>query len=187
MPPCTHSTPYNLPSSEKRWSSQFKMMMGLLGLKKATTEYFRQETQNSARRLTSHEWTVTSEVSSRLDDVSEATIRMQGATDTHLSQAMFIMREVIEMLNEDKQPIRLPDATVLPVPEGGIPTEDGHPRPYEGGARSAGCTPGDDGREGLGGGYAESGACVRIAEPEAEVARQQPNRERLCSPQPMRT
>ena len=31
--------------------------------------------------------------------------------------------------------------------------------------------------------YAESGACVRIAGPEAEVARQQPNRERLCSPQ----
>ena len=99
------------------------MMVRLLGLKKAITEYFRQETQNSARRLTSHEWTVTNEVSSLLDDVSEATIRMQGATDTHLSQAMFIMREVIEMLNEDKQPIRLPDATVLPVPEGGIPTE----------------------------------------------------------------
>ena len=98
-------------------------MVRLLGLKKAITEYFRQETQNSARRLTSHEWIVTNEVSSLLDDVSEATIRMQGATDTHLSQAMFIMREVIDMLKEDKQPIRLPDATVLPVPEGGIPTE----------------------------------------------------------------
>ena len=48
---------------------------------------------------------------------------MQGATDTHFIQAMFIMREVIERLNEDKQPIRLPDAIVLPVPEGGIPTE----------------------------------------------------------------
>ena len=93
------------------------MMVRPLGLKKAITEYFRQETQNSARRLTSHEWTVTNEVSSLLDDVSEATIRMQGATDTHLSQAMF-MREVIEMLDEDKQPIRLPDATVLPVPDG---------------------------------------------------------------------
>ena len=90
-------------------------------MKKAITEYVRQETQNSARRSTSHEWTVTNEVPSLLDDVSEATIRMQGATDTQLSQAMFIMRDVIEMLNEDKQPIRLPDATVLPVPEGGIP------------------------------------------------------------------
>ena len=89
------------------------MMVRLLGLKKAITEYFLQETQNSARRLTSHEWTVTNEVSTLLDDVSEATIRMQGATDTHLSQVIFIMRKVIEMLNEDKQPIRLPDATVL--------------------------------------------------------------------------
>ena len=91
-------------------------------MNKAITEYFRQETQNSAWRLTSHEWTVTNEVSSLLDDVSEATIRMQGATDTHLSQAMFIMREVIEMLDEDKLPIRLQDATGLPVPVGGIPT-----------------------------------------------------------------
>ena len=65
---------------------------------------------------------MTNEVSSLLEDVSEATIRMQGGMDTHLSQGMFIMGEVIEMLNEDKQPIRLPDATVLPVPEGGIPT-----------------------------------------------------------------
>ena len=36
---------------------------------------------------------------------------------------MFIMREVIQMLNGDKQPIRRPDATVLKVPEGGLPTE----------------------------------------------------------------
>ena len=66
---------------------------------------------------------MTNEVSSLLEEVSEATIRMQGGMDTHLSQAMFIMREVVEMLNEDKQPIRLPGATVLPVSEGGIPTE----------------------------------------------------------------
>ena len=93
------------------------------GLEEGDHRVLQQETQNSARRLTSHDWTVTKKVSSLLDDVSEATIRMQGATDTHLSQAMFIMREVIEMLNEDKQPIRLPDSTVLLVPEGGIPTE----------------------------------------------------------------
>ena len=98
-------------------------MARLLGLKKAITEYFRQETLDTARRQTSHDWTVMNEVSSLPDDVSEATIRMQEATDTHLSQAMFIMPEVIEMLNEDKQPIRLPGATVLPVSEGGIPTE----------------------------------------------------------------
>ena len=30
---------------------------------------------------------------------------------------------MIEMLNEDKQPILLQDATVLPVPEDGLPSE----------------------------------------------------------------
>lgn len=99
------------------------MMDRLLALKKAITEYFRQQTQNNARKLTSHEWTVTNEVCSLLDEVSEATIRMQGAKDTHVSQAMFIMREVIDMLNEEVQPIRVPNATVLPAPAGGIPTE----------------------------------------------------------------
>ena len=49
---------------------------------------------------------------------------MQGAKDTHLSQAMFIVREVIDMLQEDNQPIRVPDATVLSVPENGIPMEE---------------------------------------------------------------
>ena len=98
-------------------------MFRLPGLKKAITEYFRQGTQTSEGGLTSHDWTVTNEVSSLLDDVSEATIRMKGATGNHFSQAMFIMREVIEMLNEDKQPMRLPDDTVLPVPEGGILTQ----------------------------------------------------------------
>lgn len=62
-------------------------------------------------------------MTSILDEVSKATIRMQGTKDTHLSQAMFIMREVIDMLQEEKPPIRVPDATVLPVPQDGIPTE----------------------------------------------------------------
>ena len=99
------------------------MMVPLLDLKKAITEYLRQ-IPNTERRLTSHEWGVTHEVSSILDGVSEATIRMQGAKDTHVIQAIFIMREVIDMLQEDKQPIRVPDAAVLPVPENGIPTEE---------------------------------------------------------------
>ena len=99
------------------------MMDRLLALKKAITEYFRQQAQNSARKLTSHEWTVTNEVCSLLDEVSEATMRMQGTKDTHLSQAMFIMREVIDMLSEEVQPIRVPNATALPTPEEGTPTE----------------------------------------------------------------
>ena len=61
------------------------MMDRLLALKKSISEYFRQHTQNT-RKLTSHKWTVTNEVCSLLDDVSEATIRMQGAADTHVNQ-----------------------------------------------------------------------------------------------------
>ena len=75
------------------------MMDHLLALKKPTSyyRYFRQHPQN-ARKLTSHECTVTNGVCSLLDDVSDATIRMQGPGDTHVSQAMFVMTEVIAML-----------------------------------------------------------------------------------------
>ena len=48
---------------------------------------------------------------------------MQGAGDTHVSQAMFIMTEVIAMLKEKSHPIRVPNATVLPIPPDGIPAE----------------------------------------------------------------
>ena len=48
---------------------------------------------------------------------------MQEAGDTHVSQAMFIMTEVIAMLKEKYHPIRVPNATVLPPPPDVIPTE----------------------------------------------------------------
>ena len=60
---------------------------------------------------------------SLLDDVSDATIQMQGAGDTHGSQAMFIMTEAIAMLKEKSHPIRVPNAAVLLPPPDGIPTE----------------------------------------------------------------
>ena len=50
------------------------MIVRLLGLKKAITEYFRQETLDTARRQTSHDWTVMNEVSSLPDDVSELSL-----------------------------------------------------------------------------------------------------------------
>ncbi|CAN0447430.1 unnamed protein product, partial [Ascophyllum nodosum] len=83
----------------RRWTSPFKMIDCLLALKKPINEYCRQHPQN-ARKLTKHEWTVTNEVCSLLDDVSEATIRMQETGYTHVSQAVFIMPEVIAMLKE---------------------------------------------------------------------------------------
>ena len=98
------------------------MMDRLLALKKTISEYFRQHLQN-ARKLTSPEWTVINDVCSLLDDVSDATIRMQGTGDTHVSQAMFTMTEVIAMLKGESHPIRVPNATVLPPPPDGISTE----------------------------------------------------------------
>ena len=98
------------------------MMDRLLALKKPISEYFRQHPQN-ARKLASHGWTVTNEVCSLLDDVCEATIRMQGAGDTHVSHAMFIIVVVIATLIEEFHPIRVPNVTVLPPPPDGPPTE----------------------------------------------------------------
>ena len=123
-PPLPPPTTFPLAKHDptRTWSSQFKMMDRLLALKKAISKYIQQHPRN-ARKLTSHEWTVTNEVCSLLDDVSKATIRMQGAGDTHVSQAMFIMTEVIAMLEEESHPIRVPNATVLPPPPDGIPTE----------------------------------------------------------------
>ena len=57
---------------------------------------------------------------SLLDDVADALIRMQGAGDTHVSQAMFIVTELIVMLKEEPHPIRVPNATVLLPPPDGI-------------------------------------------------------------------
>ena len=98
------------------------MMDRLLASKNPISEYLRQHPQN-ARKLTAHEWSVTNEVCSLLDDVSEATIRMQGTGDTHVSQAKFIMTEVIAMLKEESHPILVPNTPVLPPPPDGIPTD----------------------------------------------------------------
>ena len=98
------------------------MVDRLLALKKPISEYFWHHPQN-APKLTSHEWTVTNEVCSLLDDVSEATIRMQRAGDTHVNQTMFSMTEVIAMLKEESHPIWVPNAIVLPPSPDGIPTE----------------------------------------------------------------
>ena len=48
----------------------------------------------------------------------------QGSKDTYVRQAMFIVHEVMEMLRENIHPIRVQNATVMPLPPDGIPTED---------------------------------------------------------------
>ena len=87
------------------------------------SEYFRQQPQNP-RKLTPYEWTVTNEVCSLLDEVSEITIPMQGAKDTDVSQAMFIAHEVMQLLRGETLLIRMQNTTVVPAPPDGIPTEE---------------------------------------------------------------
>ena len=48
---------------------------------------------------------------------------MQGAGNTHVSQAMLIMTDAITILKEESHPIRVPNATVLSTSPDGIPTE----------------------------------------------------------------
>ena len=81
------------------------MMARILKLKKPLVEYFRRHSSNE-RKLNSHEWKATNEVSSLLDVVAEVTIRIQGGADTHLSQTMFNMREIHEIFGEDSHAIR---------------------------------------------------------------------------------
>ena len=97
-------------------------------------------------------------------------MRMQGAGDTYVSQAMFIMTEVIAMLKEETHPIRVPNATVLPHPHGIDPGSGAYPE----GARRAGDTAGGDGRQGCGEGLAGGGASVRVAGFKAEGASRRP-------------
>lgn len=84
------------------------MMVRLLQLKKAIVEYFRKHEAND-RKLSSREWTITNEVCSLLDVVAEVTVKIQGATDTHISQMMFNMKEIREIFNGVDHNIRVAD------------------------------------------------------------------------------
>ena len=56
-------------------------MTSLFQHKEPVVEYFRRNS-NEKRRLTSHDWNVTSQVCSILDPIAEAKIKIQGAEDT---------------------------------------------------------------------------------------------------------
>ena len=91
-----------------RWTTQHAMMVRLLQLKKAIQEYFRTHDGN-ARKVTTREWTIANEVCSLLDVVAEVTIKIQGGVDTHMSQTMFSMLEIKEIIGDTEHWIRAPD------------------------------------------------------------------------------
>eukprot|EP00904_Undaria_pinnatifida_P000882 jgi/Undpi1/10795/HiC_scaffold_29.g13243.m1 len=94
--------------NDTRWTTQHAMMVRLLQPKKALQEYFRTHDGN-ARKLTSREWTIANEVCSLLDVVPEVTIKIQGGVDTHISQTMFSMLEIKEIIGDTEHWIRAPD------------------------------------------------------------------------------
>ena len=75
------------------------MMVRLLRLKKAIQEYF-QTHEGNARKLTTREWTIANEVCSLLDVVAEVTIKIQRGVDIHISQTMFSMLEIKEIIGD---------------------------------------------------------------------------------------
>ena len=83
-------------------------MTSLFQLKKPVVEYFRRNS-NEKRRLTSHDWNVTNQVCSILDPIAEVKIKIQGAEDTYISQATFLMKELMEIMTSVCLQIRVPD------------------------------------------------------------------------------
>ena len=77
-------------------------------LKEPIVEYFRRNS-NDKRRLTSHDWNVMNQVCSILDPIAEVNTKNQGAEDTYISQATFLMKELMEIRTSECLQIRVPD------------------------------------------------------------------------------
>lgn len=80
--------------------------------------------------LSPREWLVANEVCSLLDIVAEVNTRIQGSTDTHLSQTTFNVLEVKDGLSGSMHDIRTPDescsagaVSTEPAPIGGLTPE----------------------------------------------------------------
>ena len=96
----------------------------LLLLKPAIVEYFRVHASDK-RRLSVREWSVTKEVCSVLDPVAEVNTKVQGSEDTYISQATFLMTELLAIMGSGPFRIRTPDKPqVDPVPYDDVETSD---------------------------------------------------------------
>ena len=117
------TVPLAIHDPTKRWTSQFKMMDRLLVSKKPINESVLPATPPERAKAD------IAPMDRHQRGVHPPGQRFRGhhtdarAGDTHVSQVMFIMTEVIAMLKEESHPIRMPNATVLPPPPECIPTE----------------------------------------------------------------
>ena len=76
------------------------MIKRLLQLKDPVVEYFRRNS-NDKRRLTSHAWNITNQVCSILDPIAKVNTKIQGAEDMYISQATFLMKELMENMTSE--------------------------------------------------------------------------------------
>eukprot|EP00904_Undaria_pinnatifida_P010346 jgi/Undpi1/6441/HiC_scaffold_20.g08922.m1 len=164
--------------NDTRWTTQHAMMVRLLQLKKAIQEYFRTHDGN-ALKLTTREWTIANEVCSLLDVVAEVTIKIQGGVDTHISQTMFSMLEIKEIIGDTEHWIRAPDQAY----DGGDVLKkkrDKLGRPYKRGVEGTRHPPLEVGVEGAWGGQHALGTHLRAPGPQAEglLGRASPQRQR---------
>ena len=96
----------------------------LLLSKAAVVEYFRVHASDK-RRLSVRERSVTNEVCSVLDPVAEVNIKVQGAEDTYISQATFLMTELLAIMESGPFRIRTLDKPqVEPVPYDDVETSN---------------------------------------------------------------
>ena len=96
----------------------------LLLLKAAVVEYFRVHTSDK-RRLSVREWSVTNKLCSVLDPVAEVNTKVQGAEETYISQATFLMTELQVIMGLGPFCIRTPNKPqVDPVPYNDVETSD---------------------------------------------------------------
>ena len=72
-------------------------------------DYFKTHDTSSSRKLSTREWVITNEVCSLLDVVSEVTAKIQEGDDTHISQTMFNMKEIMEIFENHEHSIRVQD------------------------------------------------------------------------------
>ena len=96
----------------------------LLLLKAAVVEYFRVHASDK-RRLSVREWSATNEVCSVLDPEAEVNTKVQGAEDTYISQATFLMTELLTIMGSGRFRIRTPDKPqVDSIPYDDVETSD---------------------------------------------------------------
>jgi hypothetical protein len=98
---------------ETRWNSRYKVAVRCLKLQDPLIAYFGKQTGKAADAcLNGTEWQILREITSVLDVANEMNVRLQGAEGRFVSQAIFLMTELYEILDGIEIDIRNADSKV---------------------------------------------------------------------------